>query len=57
MQQRLIFNLLAVAQAGRAHPDQVEKVVREVVLRAGGIGDREARTFATPGRRARWRDG
>ena len=36
MQQRLILNLLAVAQSLGAQPNQVEQILRELIARAGG---------------------
>ncbi len=42
VQQCFILDLLAVAQSLGTQPDQVEKVVREEIARAGGVGDGKA---------------
>ncbi len=47
VEQRFVLNFLAVAQAVRAQPDQVEKIAREEIARAGGIGD--GKTGPLPG--------
>jgi hypothetical protein len=43
MQQRLIFDLLAVPQSGRPEADEVEKVLGKKIALAGRVRNGEAR--------------